>query len=54
MKKFHKDKKTKDGLYKQSKFCRKEYYNENLVTFKKYYSENQIENKIITYKIEIE
>ena len=32
---FHKDINSKDGLHKQCKSCRKQYYNQNLVKIEK-------------------
>ena len=40
---FHKRLKFSDGFYPQCKFCRKNYYNKNLLKIKKYYLENRYE-----------
>ena len=38
---FHKDKQTKDGLYNQCNFCKKQYCDENLVKIKDSYLDSR-------------
>ena len=43
--KVHRNKNMCDGLYKQCRFCRKKYYNENLVKIRKILLDNHDRKK---------